>query len=218
MAWVTKYHGEFWSKGGSPRHGDIYIQEDDWGGGITEVTIARDSISINYLFKGWEDPIIGQNATFDIVNDKADFFTLMELLTATERQFKIIIEEDDPTGMILFEGFLACENTEQRYLQKSRIRLVGSSYMSKLQYVDAPTIEYLETDSFINIIIDCLSQTGSTDDVRINCHLYATGDTLGTTNTLFNLCGVNTEIFWLNNVDRDSALEIIRKILVAFHL
>jgi len=216
MAWFTKYQGGWQSKNIA---GTVTISdEDSTPKEIIPIKIRYNSIKVAYRFSGWENPIIGLTAEFSIVNDEEDFFTFMELITATERQFQIVITRTVPTEQVLFRGYIACDNSEQKYLRYQDIKLVGSSYLSKLKYLNAPTVEVLENDTFINIILDCLEQTGSEDDVYVNCSLQPTEDfPKGSTKTLFNLCGVYKEIFFsFYNVDRVHCLDIIKRILTAF--
>ena len=213
MAYGQKYKCGFSS---ADQTGWVYIYEDGYGGAVEELVTRSESVKIRYNWKGWEEPIIGLTASFTIVNTKDNFFTLLPLLTAEERKYWIKIERVSPSSLVMFEGFLNCEDNEQKYLKRQDIRLNASSYLSKLQYVYAPTIEVLENDTFINIIDDCLTQTGASDNIRINCSLYATGDTLAAGQTLFNKNAVYKEVFWKNNVDRDSALDVIKKILTTF--
>ena len=213
MAYALKYEAGYNSL---QTTGKVSIYEDDWSGGSETLKLRANTLEVRYTLKGWEDPIIGLTAAFDIVNDKDDFFELLPLITAVEGQYWIKIERIEPSALILFQGFLQCKDNEQKYLQKQDIRLNASSYLSKLEYVDAPIIEDLENDTFINIIDNCLRQTGATDDIWINCSLYPVGSGISDTTTLFNKCGVYKEMFWKDNIKRDSALEILRKILSAF--
>jgi hypothetical protein len=202
-------------------NGRVVIYEEDYTDDSEYLTLRFNSVKINYTWGGWENPIIGQTASFSIVNDKDDFFELLPLMTSEERKYQVIIEElDKGANKMLFKGFLDCKDMEQKYLERQDIRLNASGYLSKLQYVDAPTVEILENDTFINIILDCIEQIGghgfSGFGIKVNCSLYAVGSSLASGQTLFNKCGIYKEVFWQNNVDRDSALEVIQKILSAF--
>jgi len=196
--------------------GWVHIYEDGYSGGIEELTTLSDSVQVQYKWNGWEDPIIGLSASFSIVNTKDNFFDLLPLLTAEEREYWIKIEQVTPASVVMFEGYLNCIANEQKYLKKQPIKLHASSYLSKLKYVNAPTIETLEVDSFIDIIDDCLTQTGTENNIRVHSSLVPTEDALGTTKTVFNLTGVYKEVFWKDNIERDSALDVIKKILIAF--
>ena len=217
MAYELRYKCGFSS---SNQSGWVYIYEDDYdsSAGEEELTTKFNSVKVKYNWKGWEDPVIGLTASFTIVNDKDDFFDLLPLLTAEERHYWVKIQRVTPDTVVMFEGFLNCEDNEQKYLKRQDIRLNASSYLSKLQYVKSPTVAVLETDSFINIIDDCLLQTGSTDNIRVNCSLIPEESLISdTTRTAFNLTGVYKEVFWKNNVDQDSALDVIKKILTTFN-
>lgn len=213
MAYVLKYEAGYNS---IRTTGKVSIYEEDWSGGSETLTLRANSLEVRNTVTSWEDPIIGLTAAFSIVNEKADFFELLPLITATEGQYWIKIERILPSSAILFQGFLQCKDNEQKYLDKQDIRLNASSYLSKLDFVDAPSVEILENDTFINIIDNCLRQTGATDNIWVNCSLHPVGTTISNTTTLFNKCGVYKEIFWKDNLERDSALEILRKILSAF--
>jgi hypothetical protein len=213
MAYVLRYELGYNSL---ETTGKISIYENDWSGGSETLTLKSNSLKIRYNWGGWENPIIGLTASFSVENEKDDFFELLPLLTADEREYKVVIERITPSALTFFEGFLNCEDNEQKYLHYQAIRLNASSYLSKLQYVDPPIVEDLENDTFINIIDDCLTQTGTSDDIHVNCSLYPVGSFVDTTTTLFNKCGVYKEVFWKNNIDRDSALDVIKKILSSF--
>jgi hypothetical protein len=201
-------------------NGRVAIYEDGYGGGTETLTTKANSVQVRYAWGGWDEPIIGLTASFSIVNDESDFFTLLPLMTAEERKYLVIIEElEKAPNKIYFQGFLNCEDVEQKYLQSQEIRLNASGYLSKLQHIKPTTIETLENDTFINIILSCLNELSvfpSGFGVRVNCSLFPNGTTLASGQTLFNKCGVYKEAFWKNNIDRDSSLEIIKKILTAF--
>lgn len=200
--------------------GRVVIYEDDYDGETETLDLRFDSVKIKYNWNDWEEPIIGLLADFAIVNDEDNFFDLLPLMTSEERKYMVAIEElDKVPNKTFFQGFLNCKDIKQKYLQKQDIRLNASSYLSKLQYVKAPTIETLENDTFINIIMNCIDQAGVHPTgfaVRVNCSLYEIHSEMGSNQTLFNKCGIYKEVFWKNNVDRDSALDIIKKILTVF--
>lgn len=213
MAYGNIYRGGFSSKSIA---GYVYIDKLDYTGSVTDVIIAEGSVNIKYSFRGWNNPIIGLTASLEIVNNGADFFDLIPLLEAEEREYRIRIERTSPSSKSLFTGFINCETNEIAYLKNRPIRINASSYLSKLQYVKPDLLETLEYRTFIDIILSCLELTGSEDPVRVNCKLYQSGMNMTSGMSLFNKSGVFTEIFWKNNVDRDNALEIITKILTPF--
>lgn len=200
--------------------GRVLIYEDDYSGSSDALTLRHDSIKIRYNWASWDEPIIGISASFAIVNEESDFFDLLPLMTAEERKYLVIIEEiDKAPNKVLFRGFLDCKDMEQKYLMRQDIRFNASGYLSKLKYVFSPTVETLENDTFINLIIDCIDQTGAHPtgfSLRVSSSLYAIGASLSTGQTLFNKCGIYKETFWKDNIDRDSALDIIKKILTSF--
>jgi hypothetical protein len=201
--------------------GRVAIYEEDYTDSVEALTTKSESIKIKYNWKDWNDPLIGLSASFAIVNDESDFFDLLPLMTAEERKYWIVIEDIDHVPQrTFFEGFLDCKDIEQKYLHNQEIRLNASGYLSKLQYVNAPTIETLENDTFINIILNCLEQTGNHPSgftIYVNCSLYPIGCSLSSSQTLFNKCGIYKEVFWKDNIERDSALDVVKKILESFN-
>jgi hypothetical protein len=218
MAYNLHYIAGYTNKNGNTGH--IAIYEDNYSGGTENLKVRWDSIIIRYNWKGWDDPIIGITASFKIANDKDDFFDMLPLMISEERKYLVIIEElDKPPNKVLFKGFLDCKDMEQGYLKYQDVIFHASGYMSKLQYVYSPTVEVLENDSFINIILDCIDQAGTHPlgfTVKVNCSLVPIGASTGSNQTLFNKCGVYKEVFWKDNIERDSALDIIKKILTSF--
>ena len=218
MAYSLHYTAGYTNIHGNTSRVSIY--EDDYGGGTETLTLRHDSVDIRYNWSGWDEPIIGLSASFSIVNEESDFFDLLPLMTSEERKYLVIIEElDKAPNKELFRGFLDCKDMQQKYLMRQDIRFNASGYLSKLQYVFTPTVETLENDTFINIILDCIDQTGAHPTgfaIRVNSSLYAIGASLATGQTLFNKCGIYKESFWKDNIERDSALDIIKKILTSF--
>ena len=213
MAYGTKYRSGFSSKNIT---GYVYVDEEGYSGAVTDLTMTAGSLAIRYSWGGWNNPILSLVASFEILNRGASFFTLLPLLTAEERQYRIRIERVSPSSLVMFTGFLNSETNEVTYLQNRPIRLNASSYTSKLTYLNPPILETLATRTFIDLINDALVLTGSSDPIRVNSKLYPTGSSLASGQTLFNRAGVFTELFWRNNIDRDSALVVITKILTAF--
>jgi hypothetical protein len=213
MAYGNHYRVGYSSKGTT---GYIYLYEEGYSGSIEDLTLVANSFQIDYKPNGWENPIIGLAASFGILNDETDYFTLLPLLTATEKQYWVRVTRVSPSSLTLFEGYIACNNNEQKYLKNRAISLVATSYLSKLQYVTPPSIETLQTISFIDYLDDCLRQTGTQQNIRINSSLYPTGDTIGATSSMFNKAGIFSEVFHQNNIDKDNALDVITKILGEF--
>ena len=210
MSYGNKYYAEWNSENLS---GYLYIDEKSYVG-ETEEIILTNITSVGKSFDNWENYIIGNTLEFEIFNDKTDYFDLIELMTATERQYKVRIVTSE--SVKLFEGFLNVDTVVQKYFNKQVIRLVASSYLSKLKHIIPTSLDTLKNITFIDIIDEILRTTGSEFNIRISCSLYANGDTLSSGQTLFNKNGFYTEAFWENNVDKKNSLEILESILNTF--
>lgn len=216
----TKYKASWGSSKGVG--GYLYIKKRDYFPGVTpptEIKLQDDAIDISNNFVDTESPVIGLRCEFFVTNNKDDYFELFELLTAYEKQFKVTVEVTQPAGqaMDIFEGFINVDAISHGYVNYQEMRLVASSYLSKLQYIEIDSVDTKQNMTFIDIIDEALRETGSEYDIRVNCNLHAFEDTLSSGKTLFNLNGVNTEAFWNNDVERMSALEIIEAILMPFN-
>lgn len=183
---------------------------------IEDVRLSANSMVVSYAFADWNNPIIGMQCEFAIVNDKDDFYELLPLLTAEEREYRIRVVVIHPTAYTLFEGFLNCDTVTQKYLHRQSIKFVASSYLSKLEGFHPVSIDTLQNMTFINVIDEILRSTGTECNIRVNSKLRAEGDILGVGQTLFNKNGFYTELFWEDEVERTSSLDILKAILTSF--
>ena len=212
MAYVNKYRGGWASFDGSS--GYLYIQQKDYGGSLIDITLENNAMELSNAFDGWESPVIGLRCEFFIENDKADYFDLFELLTSTEREFKVVVTTITPSAATIFEGFINVDAVSHGYLNFETMHLVASSYLSKLQYLYPTSIDTLQNMTFIDLIDEMLTSVGANYNIRVNCKLYADGDTLSAGQTLFNKNGIYTECFWENDIDRMESLNILESILL----
>jgi hypothetical protein len=217
MAWVTEYDMTW--RGHNDAWGYIYLQRDE-GTYQSPLNLLADSLEISRILPSWEQHIVRTNSTFTIANDLSDFYELMPLMTAVEGQVRVVVTNesfDSGNPIYMFEGFLNVETVERTMLQYSDLTLTASGLLNKLQYNHPASIDTLQYMTLIDIIDDCLSMTGTTYPIYIHCSLYEYNSTPGAGQTLFNRNGVYTELFWKNNIERKSALEILESILSAFN-
>jgi hypothetical protein len=115
MAYGKRYQTTW---GSTTKGGFLYIYEKDYSGSITTFTLSRRGFSINYNWEDWDSYVIGLTCTFEIINDKADFFELFPLMNATEKKYKVVVEKSTvPDQVTLFEGFLNVEASSLKYLR-----------------------------------------------------------------------------------------------------
>lgn len=213
MAYNLRYYIPWESR---TNKGFVYIYQLDSAEPSEGLILALDGIAINNNFSDWNEPIIQQNAQITIVNNKPDFFDLLPLLTSEEREYKVKIVQTSPSENNLFEGYLNSDTIEQTYLENSLIRLVASNFIGKLQYISPPSIEILRTQSIIDTISDTLKLTGGDSSILVNMTLCPSGATKQSNNTALNLTAHETEVFWKNNIERDSGEEMLKKLLKPF--
>lgn len=213
MAYNNRYFSR-WAN--TTKSGWLYIDEDGFSGAASSVTLRENAVRINYGFVDWGEPVVGIQCDFEIVNDRSNFFDLLPLLQAEERQYRIRVIVDHPTSYSLFEGFLNCEPGSQKYLHRQTIRLVASSYLYKLENFHPASVDELKTMTFIDIIDEILRSTGASFNIRVNCKLKAEGDVHSAGQSLFNKNGFYTELFWKDGVERFKSLGILKTILTTF--
>jgi len=224
MAWVTEYDLK-WI--GNKNAGNIFIQRDG-ASYVGPLILKRGSLSIKQRLPDWESSIFRTSCTFTIEN-KSEYLTayswqqLLPLMTISEGQYRVVVDLDaensgDPS-ITLFMGYLNCETVSQDMIYYSDLTLTASGLVDKLQYIE-PTgiLEPAHNESLINIIDYCLRLTGTQHNIRVFCSLqhntrWAYPDGM----TLFSECGVNTELFWIDNVQRENALNVLEMCLVPFN-
>lgn len=234
MAYSGKYFAgaNLFSCQGDNIEAHLIILKKDYTGDIIDVKLRNNTFKLNREWQSLDDPILGVNIEFEVMNvgsdcgEEHDFFAYKDLLTATERQFKVIIElyEFKQYHSRLFEGYINVDNSQLKYLKYQGIRLVASSYLSKLQHYSTVELETIQGLTFIDYISSMLRELGSEDDIRINSSLLPVEDwgiqniTPGNPGfTLFNKTGAVTELFWENNVERESSYDILLKIMESFN-
>ena len=213
MAYNLRYYIPWASK---ETKGYVYIYQFNGTDPSEGLTLLRDGITINTNLYDWNEPIIQQNAQITFVNDREDFFALLPLLASEEREYKVKIVETEPSTHTYFEGYLNTDVVEQTYLKKSPIRLVASNYIGKLEYVTPSRVENLATSSIIDTISDTLRLTGDDVSIFVNMTLCPSGAIKQVNNSALNLCSLDDELFWQNNVERDSGLDMLEKMLKPF--
>lgn len=215
MSYNTKYIIPFYSRGNS---GNIYLKKLNYSGDTQELTLLEDGLKYSVEFDDWFKPIIKQNVSFNILNDASNYFDYIDLFELDEREFQTVIEitnENDGT-ITLFDGWLNCDIVESKYLHNSTVNLNASNYLSKLKYDTIDRVETIHKSSLMNIIGDILTTTGKYDYTKVNNNLYpSNAGSILNTEGLYTLCGVDTELFWTNNIERMNNVDILESILTS---
>lgn len=215
MAWVTEYDMT-WRSGNAT--GSILLQRD--GGTYQQgLSISRDSLELRTVLPSWDDPIMRMNCSFTVVNECSDFYELLPLMTISNGQIRVEVTYFRPYpigSLTIFIGYLNCESINQDMLNHANLNFTASGLLNKLQYDHPVSIDTLQAITLIDLLRDCLAMTGSSYNIRVHCSLEELNHALGAEQTLFNRTAVFTELFWSNNVERSSGLDIITSILKSF--
>jgi len=218
MAWVTEYDLRWTNSNTSGiTGGTIYIQRD--GGSYQQsLSLLKGSLEIRQVLPSWESQIFRMSCSFAIVNDFSDYYALLPLMTISNGQLKVVVESGlDSDAEIIFEGYLNPETISQDFFNYAPLRLTASGLIKKLEYTHPTEIDTIQFMSLIDIIDDCLLLSGSSYNIRVNNTLAEQTAGRGVSQTVFNRTGVFTQLFWENNIDRLSALDIIEEILKTFN-
>jgi hypothetical protein len=218
MAYGIRYTAQWKAKG---KFGTLFISQKDYSGTFETLKLQNDAIVITQQLENWESHIIGATCEFNIVNNKANYYDLLDLMIATERKYKVVVScsvetESEPEVYTLFAGFINTEAVTQRFLRYSIIHLVASSFVSKLEFVYPTSLDIVGNVSLIDIFHEILAQAGSTYSIRVYSYLISSNSTYSATKTFMNQNGLYNEIFWENNVDRVDSKKILGDILTTF--
>jgi len=197
---------------------EILIQKLDYVGDLEELTILQDAIRLNSLFDGYFSTIVKQNIEIEILNDKTDFYQLEELLINEEKQFKVILnaydKNNDNTKIILFDGYLEVNNSEQQYLDNSTISIQGTNYLSKLEIESLDDLISYDTIHVIELFHKILSKTTKELPINVNVQLWPF---LGNRSVCtFDNMHVESELYIKNQIETESPLAIIESFLKSF--
>jgi hypothetical protein len=215
MAYGTRYTANWVGKN---KTGVITIAQKNYVGASEVLKLQYDAITITKQLDNWESHIIGDVCEFNIVNDKADYYELLDLMVAAERKYKVTVTcTYNSVSYTLFVGFINTEAVNQKLVRLNVIHLVASSFVSKLEYVYPTTFNNIVNVTFIDIVSEILQQAGSTHNIRVSSFLLSGRNTsLVTGKTFMNSNGITTEVFWENNVDRVDSYKILEQILSSF--
>lgn len=216
MAYVERYNLHWDSQSGQEGH--IRIYEESYGGAAETLRLARGSLQVRKSVDSFEDHIVRQNCSFTIINNEADWFDLLPLMTSEEDLYKVEVELETgaPSPDILFSGFMETKVAQQGMLMFAPLNITASGFINKLENVRVTEVDTLQNMSLIDIIDACLRATGVSQNIKVRSTLYEQSNTLSSGQTLFNRTGVWSEVFWENNYDRMSALQILETILKTF--
>ena len=214
MAYATVYDMTWRSENA---RGTIELQTD---GGVYDrgLYLVRGSLEIRNVLPDWDSQIVRQNCTFSVINTLDDYFDIVPLITMSNDKWKVVVKETYPDSAehILFEGFLNVEAVSAALLDFAEVHFTASGYLSKLANIIPSSMNTIRIRSLIDIIADCLKETGVTSNIRVNSSLYEESSLLGAGQTLFNRVGTFNEAFWESDVERMNALDIISAILEPF--
>jgi len=216
MAWVEKYYIEHISNGGVQYR--VSIKKEDFVGSARRLyLLGNGALDIDYKHEGWFKPIIGQSCSITVLNDSDNWYDLEDLATLDEKEFLITVDATLGSEHItLFEGHIQSDVVTQKYLKNSYIQFTASNLVSKLSNVYPSIIDTPGKESIINVINHTLQLTGKTDEIYVNNKLDPSGITITNNRSCFNVCGVDTEAFWENNIEKTPGLNILNEILTTF--
>jgi len=218
MAYVTRYTANWYCEDYS---GVLYIDELDYAGASSSIKLLHDAIQITRDFEDWSQHVISTVCEFNIINNGADYFDLLDLMIAMERKYLIRVvatekEGSAPADVILFSGFVNTEVVTQKYLRYHTIHMVASSYLSKLEYVYPTSLDTIGVVTLIDTVNEILTQAGNTYPIRVNSSLISTNSVYNAAKTFMNQNGIYNEMFWQNNVDRVNSADILENIMSSF--
>lgn len=214
MAFGTKYQIPFTSPLGVT--GNVYLKKEDYTGSVTTLGTTGVGIELEYMPPDdWFDPVRGLSITLSLFNDGSTLFSYEDLMELDEREFQIVVEatDTDSTTRTLFDGWINSDIIEQKYMLNTDLHLSGSNYIRNLEFTHDPSVDTIFKSSLIDILNHTLCLTGKTDNIYVNNRLCPSIGSYPSNKTALNLAGVDTELFWEDNINRMNGLETIETIL-----
>jgi len=213
---ALKYQAEWGSRQGL--YGHLYIDEAYYSGAVINLKLSKsgNSLQIVQHWNDWDSYILGKTLSFEIINNFSDFYTLLPLMTDIGVIHRVRLDIEGPSGMErnIFTGYIDQVPTTQKMVKNSIIHLTASTQLSNLQNWTIGLVNQKQDIRFINLIDAILSEIDSYN-IRVNCSLSDGSVTAG--HTLFDVNGINTELFWQDNVKRKYNDEILKEILQSFN-
>lgn len=211
MAFGKKYQGGFYNHHRNPITVELY--QDNYGGAVTDIWLS--GCEMNYQVDG---NIFTQSIDLSLQNTFT-FAEFEELLENYEKQWmcKILNSESNPE--VLFQGYLIVDVQEQALQDTpAEIRLTFSDQLKRLDGF-SPTLVVDQLYSLLEIIKDCLDEIDS-KDIYINSSLLHTNHnpSASPVGTFLEQSYVISDLFYQNNIEIDTAWEVIQKILKSFNL
>jgi hypothetical protein len=221
MAYATKYYLEHFSNAGIPY--TLQLQKDGFVGTPERLKLVKGGLVINYDLKAWEESIMTLVVQLQILNDASNWYAYEDLFTLEDKEFKLIIDASyNAENKRIFDGWINSSPVNQKYINNSTINLSGSNFIQKMDKVSPPilyTKDASEGDciNFINLVNSSLQLTGKYDDIMVNCRLEPSLGAINNTSTLFNRAGINPQLFFDDNQNKTSGLDIVESILKPFN-
>ena len=218
MAYASKYYLDQYSNQGV--HYYINLLKDGFVGTSTKLKLG--SISIDYDLAGWGENVMTLVTKLVILNDASNWYAYEDLFTLEDKEFKMVIDASyGNENITLFDGWINSAPVVQKYLNNSFINITGSNFISKMDKLSPPILDITDAShndsrSFIDLINASLQLTGKIDDILVNCSLEPSVG-ISSTTTAFNKCSVDPQIFYVDNTNRESGLDIINDILLPFN-
>jgi hypothetical protein len=195
----------------------LRIYEDEYSGGSSALTIAKDGISIMMDKTDYFDSIVSVNAEIQIINDLDDFFELDTLFSVNDFQYYVKIVGGTAT---YFEGYIPCDTVEQTFLPKGTVIINASNNLKRLDGFIPTMFTYRTTYTLISIIKHCLSFTGLSLPIYVNCSLYEwqadSGYVYSTTEYSAFEKYIHSDLFLKNDNEYQDCLTILKSILESF--
>jgi len=217
MAYGTKYYLEHFSNRGIPYY--VQLQKEDYAGDQYKLKFNDNGLVIDYNLKAWEESIMTLVVKMSILNDASNWYAYEDLFTLEDKEFKLIIDASySGENKRIFDGWVNSSPVQQKYLHNSTINITGSNFIQKMGAL-SPAILYSgdassgDAVSLIDLINDSLKLTGKEDNIYVNCRLEPSIGPITNTTTLFNKAALNPTLFFKDNQNKASGLEIIESIL-----
>jgi len=153
---------------------EIYIDilKLSYSGSITQLQAVFQSCFIKMDATEYFTQLNSRGFEMQVLNNLVNFFQLDELFSISAFQFAIKVYDSTYT---YFNGFIPCDVIEQQYIMNGIATVAASDNLKQLDQQYPTILRSSQNFRLIDIITDCLQQTGLNLPIYVNCSIYAVG-------------------------------------------
>ena len=178
---------------------DILLQEDGWGGGITDLTPGQTPAILKHNQTDRYQTIVGASLDMQVVYESA----VDDLYTEVSQEIKVILRRNTTaifTGWLLPGQYTRHFNTPKHYVMLTASDGLGE--LKDIRFEDGSGDPYHFWQTEITVISNVLQKTGLQVNILDAVNIFEDGYTAATTDSPFLQTYIQPEQFWDEETDQ----------------